>query len=109
MKLSAVYRSSKRANTYLYLAKRDDFESVPEALMKQFGRPQFVMLIALEKHPKVAGIDRQDFIQKLSEHGFYLQLPPKEKSWLSEYRESIGLSGDVPAKPSYSSDSLPRK
>lgn len=95
MKLSAVYRSSKRADTYLYVAKRDDFERVPNALMKHFGVPKFVTIVALSKHAKIAGIDTHEFIRKLTEKGFYLQIPPTEKNWLNEHRESLGLSGPI--------------
>lgn len=95
MKLSAVYRSSKRADTYLYVAKRDDFERVPKALMKQFGVPQYVTIVALSKHAKIAGIETSDFVKKLTQHGFYLQIPPREKNWLNVHRESLGLSGPI--------------
>jgi uncharacterized protein YcgL (UPF0745 family) len=92
MKLSAVYRSSNRADTYLYVAKRDGFDSVPKVLLQHFGTPQFVTIVSLGKHTTIAGIDTQSFIKKLIAKGFYLQLPPKEKNWLNEHRESLGLS-----------------
>lgn len=98
MKLSAVYRSSKRANTYLYIQKRDDFSRVPDALLKQFGKPQFVTILSLGKHEQVAGIHRDEFIADIKNDGFYLQMPPKEKSWLLEHRESLGLDGNPPKK-----------
>lgn len=85
MKLCAVYKSPKRADTYLYVAKRDDFERVPKALMTQFGRPKFVMLVPFSKHEKLANIDKAKFISKLEMEGFYLQMPPKTENLLEEH------------------------
>jgi uncharacterized protein YcgL (UPF0745 family) len=77
MKLSAVYKSPKKVDTYLYVAKRDDFTRVPAALMQKFGTPLFVMLIPLNKREIIAGMDRNKLVLKLESEGFYLQLPPK--------------------------------
>jgi hypothetical protein len=85
MKLSAVYRSSKKIDTFLYVSKRDDFSKVPSALMKQFGRPQFVMMVIVSKRLSIAGIEKEKFIEKLELEGFYLQLPPRVKSLLDAH------------------------
>lgn len=85
MKLSAVYRSSRKADTYLYVAERDDFSKVPSALLKQFGKPLFVMMVIVSKREKIAGIHRDDFNEKMQSEGFYLQLPPKVKSLLEDH------------------------
>ncbi|SUU45555.1 YcgL domain [Actinobacillus ureae] len=42
--LCAIYKSLKREGMFLYVAKRDQFDSVPETLRPMFGKPQFVML-----------------------------------------------------------------
>ena len=86
MKLSAVYRSPKKIDTYLYVNKRDDFSRVPSALMTQFGTPQFVMMVIASKRAKIAGIDSDNFIKKIEKEGFYLQLPPKVKSLLDAHK-----------------------
>ena len=41
--LCAIYKSPKEAGMYLYIEKRDQFAAVPEALLKVFGKPIFVM------------------------------------------------------------------
>ncbi|MGB3727073.1 MAG: YcgL domain-containing protein [Glaciecola sp.] len=91
MKLSAVYKSPKKADTYLYLEKRDDFSKVPEALLTHFGTPKFVTLVPIGKHDKIANIETHTFIEKVRNDGFYLQLPPKEKSLLEIHRQDLGL------------------
>ena len=45
-----VYRSPRKQEMYLYLAREDDFDSLPEALLQQFGDP--VLVIELELNPE---------------------------------------------------------
>lgn len=85
--LVAVYRSAKKADTYLYIAKRDDFSPVPEPLMDSFGKPQFVMLLPLQKREKLAQVDIEKLKSELNEKGFYLQLPPPHEDLLKAHRE----------------------
>ena len=47
--LTAVYKSKKKADSFLFVEKRDDFTKVPEPLMAMFGQPKYVMLINLAK------------------------------------------------------------
>ncbi len=82
MKLSAVYKSPRKADTYLYVEKRDNFSTVPEVLMKQFGVPIFVMLVALDKRAIVAGMDKTKLVERTHTEGFYLQLPPRPQDLL---------------------------
>lgn len=86
--LCAVYRSSKKADTYLYVPGKDQFDEVPDALLKSFGKPQFVMLLPLHKREKLAQIDSQQLKQALQEKGFYLQLPPPAESLLKQHLAS---------------------
>lgn len=98
MKLSAVYKSKRKADTYLYVKNKDAFEQVPKALLKQFGQPIFVMYLAIEKHDKIAGIDTQSFVSTLQEKGFYLQIPPPEKNLLKSHRGKLGLDPTIPSR-----------
>lgn len=91
--LSAVYKSKKKADTYLYVEKRDDFSKVPEPLMATFGQPSFVMLINLAKREQLGTADLEKVKQELAEKGFYLQLPPKQESLLDEFRKQNGVTG----------------
>lgn len=77
MKLCHVYRSEKKAETYLYVAEGVDFEDLPEELRERFGLPVPVMPLLLEKSRKLARVDVEKVMASLEEHGFYLQLPPK--------------------------------
>ena len=73
-----VYKSLKKADTYLYLAKRDDFAGLPEPLRTQLGRLQFVLEVQLTAERKLARGDAAQVRQNLAAHGFHLQVPPSQ-------------------------------
>ncbi|MFC3120544.1 YcgL domain-containing protein [Agaribacter flavus] len=89
--LCAVYKSAKKADTFLYIAKRDDFSQVPEILMQTFGVPKFVMLVNTTDKRTIAGLATDKFIEKFEEQGFYLQLPPKQEDLMEAHRVKNGL------------------
>ena len=62
---------------YLYLARKDDFDAVPELLMARFGNPSLVMELELDARRKLARADVTTVMRRLTEEGYYLQMPPK--------------------------------
>ncbi|MBE2894188.1 YcgL domain-containing protein [Spirabiliibacterium falconis] len=74
----AIYKSTKKEGMYLYLCQKDDFSAVPELLLAQFGRAQFVMMLDLSQRNKLARADIEQVKQQLQTEGFYLQMPPKD-------------------------------
>ena len=87
--LCAIYKSARKAQTYLFVNKRDDFSSVPEGLMKTFGTPNLVTLINLATKDKLAMADLDKVKQNLIEKGFYLQLPPPQEDLLKEHKAAM--------------------
>lgn len=71
-----VYKSQRRADTYVYLAARDDFERLPESLRTQLGPLTFVLDVALTPDRKLAREDAATVRQNLAARGFHLQFPP---------------------------------
>ena len=88
--LTAVYKSKKKADTFLFIEKRDDFSKVPEPLMAMFGQPQYVMIINLAKRTQLGVADLDTLKQSLSDQGYYLQIPPPEENLLSQLRKQNG-------------------
>jgi uncharacterized protein YcgL (UPF0745 family) len=72
-----VYKSLRKADTYVYLAARDDFERLPEPLRTQLGPLQFVLDVALTPDRKLAREDAATVRENLVLRGFHLQLPPR--------------------------------
>ena len=71
-----VYKSLKKADTYVYLAGRDDFARLPDPLRSQLGTLQFVLELALTPERKLAREDAAVVRENLVARGFHLQLPP---------------------------------
>lgn len=74
--LAYVYKSLKKADTYLYLAVRDDFGCLPEPLRTQLGGLQFVLEVALTPERKLARENPEVVRHNLAARGFHLQFPP---------------------------------
>lgn len=74
-----IYRSPRKDEMYLYLAKEEGFENLPEPLLARFGSPQFVMELDLSATRKLARVEVTSVIDALKENGFFLQMPPELK------------------------------
>lgn len=72
-----IYRSSRKEEMYLYLAKEEAFDEVPELLMKNFGQPALVMSLELHPSRPLARENIDQVIANLREQGFHLQMPPR--------------------------------
>lgn len=71
-----VYKSQRKADTYLYLAARDDFARLPEAVRVQLGPLTFVLEVALTPERRLAQADPAVVRANLAAQGFHLQFPP---------------------------------
>lgn len=87
LRLCAVYKSPKKAQTYLYVIKKGDFSRVPPPLLETFGAPIFNMMLPLKKERKVAQIDSELLWRALQDKGFYLQLSLPEENLLKLHRQ----------------------
>lgn len=74
--LAYVYKSLKKADTYVYLSARDDFARLPEPLRAQLGGLQFVLEVALVPERKLALEDPAVVRDNLVMRGFHVQFPP---------------------------------
>lgn len=91
MQLSTVYKSAKRADTYLFIEKANDFSRVPETLLEMFGKGILVMTLDLDGREKLGQADLSKVKAELLENGFYLQLPPPTENMLDELKKQNGV------------------
>ena len=70
-----VYKSQRKADTFVYLAARDDFARLPEPLRTQLGPLGFVLEVALTPERKLAREDVDVVRNNLAARGFHIQLP----------------------------------
>lgn len=71
-----VYKSQRKADTYVYLAQRDGFERLPEPLRTQLGALHFVLEVALSPGRTLARENPEEVRRNLAARGFHLQFPP---------------------------------
>lgn len=72
-----VYKSQRKADTFVYLATRDDFTLVPEPLRSQLGALTFVLEVALTPDRRLAREDAAVVRGNLAARGFHVQFPPQ--------------------------------
>lgn len=70
-----VYKSQRKADTYVYLARRDDFDCLPPPVRAQLGVLVFVLDVALTPGRKLAQADADEVRGNLAGRGFHLQMP----------------------------------
>lgn len=71
-----VYKSLRKADTFVYLAARDDFDTIPESLRAPLGALEFVLDVALTPERKLARGNTEQVRQNLAAQGFHIQFPP---------------------------------
>lgn len=74
-----VYKSRRRADTYVFLAARDDFTRLPEPLRERLGELSFVLEVALSADRRLARSDPDTVRAHLAERGYHLQWPHTEE------------------------------
>lgn len=71
-----VYKSLRRVDSYVYLAQRDAFDTLPEALRGGLLPLAFVMELDLSPPRRLSREDVAVVRANLLACGFHLQLPP---------------------------------
>ena len=71
-----IYKSLRKDGAYVFLATRDDFECVPEAVrvaLEPFG---FVLTVELDGTRQLARGNADEVRTDLAARGFHVQMPP---------------------------------
>ena len=75
--LCSIYRSPKKEGMYLYVEKKTGLDTVPEVLLKQFGKPELAMTMLISAETKLARAEAAGVLEQIEKNGFYLQMPPR--------------------------------
>ena len=75
---TTIYRSKHRPGLYLFLAETDKFDVVPQEIMQSLGVLERSMELELHEKRPLAQSDVTTVMKNLREHGFHIQLPPKD-------------------------------
>lgn len=71
-----VYKSLKKADTYVYFAQRDEFAPLPDPLRHALGALSFVLEFELDAQRKLPREDAATVRANLQTRGFHVQMPP---------------------------------
>jgi uncharacterized protein len=73
-----VYASQRKADTYLWLNRRDNFQALPAPLALMLGDLRFVLEVELHAQRRLPYEDAQMVMDHLVNQGWHLQLPPQQ-------------------------------
>ena len=85
----SVFRSSKKADTYLYVRRGQKWDELPEALRTIFGQPVHAMDLLLEPSKKLARTNGREVLDALAEKDFYLQMPEEQETYIVDFKRKI--------------------
>ena len=71
-----VYKSLKKADTYLYVPLGAKLEELPELLQEQFSESEPFLSFELTQDRYLAQADPARVMTSIQTQGFYLQFPP---------------------------------
>ncbi|MGH1486605.1 MAG: YcgL domain-containing protein [Cellvibrionaceae bacterium] len=74
--LCNVYRCAKKEGMYVYMAKQDGLDTLPDALKQRTGRMELAMTLLITPDKKLARATAEDVLIAIDNQGFYLQMPP---------------------------------
>lgn len=73
-----VYASRRKADTYVWLRQRDDFDTLPEPLREKLGELRFVLEVDLTPERHLPRENPADILAHLDAQDWHLQLPPAD-------------------------------
>lgn len=85
----SVFRSSKKADTYLFVRRGQDWEALPESLRGIFGTPVHSMDLVLTPDRELARTTGEQVLAALEEKDFFLQMPEEQDSYVVEFRRKL--------------------
>ena len=75
-----VYRSNRKAGTYLFVADAEDLGNLPDDLKARLEPLEWVMAIDLAERDTLDATRPATVIDSIESRGFFLQLPPGEET-----------------------------
>lgn len=78
----SVYKCSKKADTYLYVDKREGTKRVPAELLGIMGDLELALTFLLRPGRTLALEDPVAVAANIESQGYHLQLPPADESVL---------------------------
>ncbi|MFC0710576.1 YcgL domain-containing protein [Azorhizophilus paspali] len=87
--ICSIYKSPRRREMYLYVAKKDALSRVPEGLLAAFGTPQHAFDLVLTPERRLAREDIHKVLENLEKQGYHLQMPPPEEEYVEHLPDEL--------------------
>ena len=71
----AVYKSSKKDETYVFIPTTSELSELPNELLRVLGQPELVMTLNLTPEKKMARGTAAEILKSIDKQGFHIQLP----------------------------------
>lgn len=71
-----IFASSRREGMYIYMARDQLWDELPEPLRQAFGAPRSVMTLLLTPERRLARLNAAEILFAIEDQGFFLQMPP---------------------------------
>jgi len=71
----AVYKSSKKDETYVFIPTDKPLSDLPAELLKVLGQAELVMTINISAEKKMARGNGEEILKSIELQGFHLQMP----------------------------------
>lgn len=85
----SVFKSSRKADTYVFVRRGQDWDELPEGLRGIFGAPVHSMDLLLTPDRKLARTTGQQVLEAIKEKDFYLQMPEEQEGYVVEFKRKL--------------------
>lgn len=85
----SVFRSSRKADTYVFVRRGQNWDDLPEGLRDIFGAPIHSMDLLLTPDRKLARVSGKQVLEAILEKDFYLQMPEEQESYVVEFKRQL--------------------
>ena len=84
-----IFASRYKNEMYLYVARAEGTECVPDELLERLGELRLVTTLLLKHDLKLARADVAEVLRSLDQQGYYLQMPPSPYATNSDIAEAV--------------------
>ncbi|MGO1234234.1 MAG: YcgL domain-containing protein [Marinobacter sp.] len=85
----SVFRSSKKADTYIYVRRGQKWDELPEGLRSIFGKPVHAMDLLLTPEKTLSRTTGREVFEALAEKDFFLQMPEEQETYIVDFKRNI--------------------
>lgn len=88
----SVFRSSRKADTYIFVRRGQKWDELPEGLRSIFGQPVHAMDLLLTPEKKLARTTGKQVLEAIEEKDFFLQLSDEQDDYMTELKRRLESS-----------------